>query len=149
MVTMCSSKIASPQHNAINYLQQFYLSFVPNRPGALSAPLPSTLAELEAYTEDHIIASLPMRGADTAEWMLMAQVPYLLSAEVDPDSNIESYADLTQISQNKTIAKAGVSFAKNIRDLKGLFDKYNEEMDDHRTPYHVLDPNVVAQSILI
>ncbi|KAJ3507427.1 hypothetical protein NMY22_g16933 [Coprinellus aureogranulatus] len=150
MVTMCI-QIASPQHNAINYLQQYYLSFVPNRPAALAAPLPSTLAELKSYTEAHIIDFLPLKGtdADDCAWMIMAEIPYLLSSEVDSNSNIETYADGTQDSGNESIAKAGVAFSKNIRDLKALFDKYNKEMDDHCTPYYVLDPNVIAKSILI
>ncbi|KAH6901129.1 lipoxygenase [Coprinopsis sp. MPI-PUGE-AT-0042] len=148
MITMCIH-ISSPQHNAVNYLQQFYLSFVPNRPAALAAPLPSTIAQLEGFTEQHIIASLPMSGLDTAEWMLMTQVPYLLSAEVDPENNIEEYAESTKESPNPFIAKAGHKFARNIKALKVLFDRYNEEMDDQVTPYHVLDPKVMAQSILI
>ncbi|KAJ3511049.1 hypothetical protein NMY22_g15780 [Coprinellus aureogranulatus] len=148
MVTMCIH-IAAPQHTAVNYLQQFYLSFVPNRPGSLAAPLPSSLEQLQGYTEDHLVASLPITGFDRAEWMLMALVPYLLSAEVDPESNIQDYAESTKESANKHIAKAGVKFSKKINALKAVFDKYNEEMDDHVTPYHVLDPNVMAQSILI
>ncbi|KAH6901019.1 lipoxygenase [Coprinopsis sp. MPI-PUGE-AT-0042] len=147
-ITMCIH-ISSPQHTAINYLQQYYLSFVPNRPAAFSAALPTTLAELDDYTERDIIAALPMTGRDMGEWMLMAQVPYLLSAEVDPESNIEEYAESTKESSNPLIAKAGVNFAENVKGLKTLFDKYNEEMDDKVTPYHVLDPKVMARSILI
>ncbi|KAH6901515.1 lipoxygenase [Coprinopsis sp. MPI-PUGE-AT-0042] len=148
MVTMCIY-ISSPQHTAINYLQQFHLSFVPNRPGSLADPLPTTLASLQVYTEKDVINSLPTTGMDMGEWMLMAQVPYLLSAEVDPESNIEEYAESTKESTNSLIAKAGIDFANNIKGLKVLFDQYNDEMDSHATPYHVLDPNVMARSILI
>jgi hypothetical protein len=149
MVTMCI-QIASPQHNAINYLQQFYLSFVPNRPGSFAAPVPTTLAELQGYTEEHVVAALPIGGfADRVEWMLMAQVPFLLSAEVDPESNIEEYAASTSKSSNPHIAKAGAAFSKKIQALKGLFDKYDKQKDDQVTAYHVLDPKVIAQSILI
>lgn len=148
MVTMCIH-IAAPQHTAVNYLQQFYLSFVPNRPGSLAAALPTTLEQLQGYTEAHVVASLPISGVDKVEWMLMALVPYLLSAEVDPESNIEDYAEETKENPNRYIAKAGIKFAKRIHALKAVFDKYNEGMDDHVTPYHVLDPKVMAQSILI
>jgi Lipoxygenase len=148
MVTMCIY-ISSPQHTAINYLQQFHLSFVPNRPGSLAEPLPTSLAALQDITEKDIVDSLPTSGSDMAEWMLMAQVPYLLSSEVDPESNIEEYAESTKESPNPLIARAGVSFAANIKGLKALFDQYNTEKDDQVTAYDVLDPNVMAKSILI
>ncbi|TEB17475.1 Lipoxygenase [Coprinellus micaceus] len=136
-------------HNAINYLQQFYLSFVPNRPGSLAAPLPSDLKELQAYTEDNILDALPVKGLDIGEWMLMAQVPYLLSAEVDAKSNIEQYAADTLHSKDSRIKAAGPAFQKKILALKPVFDKYNKEMDDKVTEYHVLDPKLIARSILI
>lgn len=148
MVTMCIH-IAAPQHNAINYLQQFYLSFVPNRPGSLAAPLPNDLKELQAYTEDNILDALPVKGLDIGEWMLMAQVPYLLSAEVDAKSNIEQYAADTLHSKDSRIKAAGPAFQKKILALKPVFDKYNKEMDDKVTEYHVLDPKLIARSILI
>lgn len=142
--------IASPQHTAINYLQQYYLSFVPNRPASLAAGLPTTLAQLQGYTEDDVIDSLPIfNSGDRDEWIQMAEVPYLLSAEVDPDNNIQEYADSTKNDSDPHIAKAGPQFAQNIKALKALFDEYNEELDDQVTKYHVLDPTVIAQSILI
>lgn len=93
MVTMCIH-IASPQHTAISYLQQYYLSFVPNRPASLTAALPTSLEALNGYMEDEIIVSLPMQGIDKLECTLMAVVLYLLSWELDQDSSIEGYADL-------------------------------------------------------
>ncbi|KAH6903407.1 lipoxygenase [Coprinopsis sp. MPI-PUGE-AT-0042] len=148
MTTMCIH-IASNQHNAINYLQQFYLSFVPNRPGSLAAPIPQTLAELKGYTEQHIIASLPMTNADMGEWLLMAQVPYLLSAEVDVENNVMAYANSTKASSNQLIAKAGGKFADKLKGLEAEFNKHNKELDDRKTPYYVLHPAYVAQSVLI
>lgn len=44
-ITMCIH-IASPQHTAINYLQSYYMAFVPNKPSAMYAPLPKSLEEL-------------------------------------------------------------------------------------------------------
>jgi hypothetical protein len=149
VVTMCIH-IASPQHSAINYLQQYYLSFVPNRPASLAAPLPTTLAQLQGYTEDSLIDSLPMSGVeDKTEWLFMAQVPYLLSSEVDPENSVEDYANSTKANKNPIIAKAGAQFANNIHALKALFDSYNQRFDDKVAPYHVLDPKLIAQSILM
>lgn len=149
VVTMCIH-IASPQHTAINYLQQYYLSFVPNRPASLASPLPATLKQLQGYTEDDLVESLPISNLeDRTEWMFMAEIPYLLSAEVDPDNSIQDYADSTKNDKDPRIAKAGPQFAKNIQALKALFDSYNKGLDDQITKYHVLDPALIAQSILI
>ncbi|KAJ3550479.1 hypothetical protein NMY22_g463 [Coprinellus aureogranulatus] len=142
--------VSFPTHTAINYLQQYYLSFVPNRPASFAAPLPSTLDDLLDYTENTVIESLPISGLeDRTEWMFMAEVPYLLSAEVDPENSIEEYAESTKKDKDPRIAAAGPKFAKNIKALKALFDSYNEGLDDKVTKYHVLDPELIAQSILL
>ena len=39
-VTMCIH-IASPQHMAVNYLQNYYQSFVVNKPACMYRPLPT------------------------------------------------------------------------------------------------------------
>jgi Lipoxygenase len=149
MVTMCIH-IAVPQHNAINYLQQFYLSFIPNRPASFSAPLPTTIEQLEGYTEEHIVASLPLStNGDRRQWMGMAQLPYLLSAEVDPDSNMIQYAKDVKRSSNKHIRAAAASFEKAVGALDAKFATFNSQMDDQTTPYKVLNPEELALSILI
>ncbi|KAF4634921.1 hypothetical protein G7Y89_g3173 [Cudoniella acicularis] len=48
MVVMCIH-IASPQHAAVNYLQDYYQAFVPNKLSCLCAPLPMTLTALESF----------------------------------------------------------------------------------------------------
>jgi hypothetical protein len=58
-VTMCIH-IASPQHTAINYLQNYYQSFVVNRPPCLYTPLPNSRAALDEYNERDLVAALPM-----------------------------------------------------------------------------------------
>lgn len=59
MVTVCIH-IASTQHTAVNYLQQYYQTFVPNKPAALYTPLPTTLEKLRKITEADVIAALPV-----------------------------------------------------------------------------------------
>ncbi|KAF9534645.1 lipoxygenase [Crepidotus variabilis] len=146
VVTMCIH-IAAPQHTAVNYLQQFYLSFIPNRPASLAAPIPRSLEELNAYTEAHVMASLPL--ADQKDWLIMAEIPYLLSSEVDPENNIIAYAEQAVHSTNPLIAKASEEFRQDLEELTGIFHKFSDEMDDQATKYHVLDPEVMANSILI
>ncbi len=39
----------------VNYLQDYYQCFVPNKPSCLCKPLPLTIEELNAYTEEHLV----------------------------------------------------------------------------------------------
>jgi len=75
-VTMCIH-IASPQHTAVNYLQEYYQSFVVNKPPPLCQPPPKTLAELQNFKEKDVIAALPVNRP--VEWLLAVQIPTLLT----------------------------------------------------------------------
>lgn len=46
--------IASPQHSAINYLQNFDMAFVAAKPPALYTKPPSSLQELLGYNERNV-----------------------------------------------------------------------------------------------
>ncbi|KIK57231.1 hypothetical protein GYMLUDRAFT_229519 [Collybiopsis luxurians FD-317 M1] len=147
-VTMCIH-IASPQHTAVNYLQQYYQTFVPNKPSALFRPLPQSLAELQGYREKDILDALPSHRS--RDWLLMAQVPYLLSMEVAEDSTILHYA-ATTINSNSTprvIREAAEAFKYDLQVFAQTVSQYSEELDDQQTPYLVLDPYRTAISILI
>ncbi|CAE6532345.1 unnamed protein product [Rhizoctonia solani] len=147
-VTMCIH-IASPQHTAVNYLQQYYQVFVPNKPWSLYQPLPTTLGELREYTEQHLIDALPFKN--TKDWLIGAQLPYLLSFEVIGESSLLSYA-IHQSSDPKAdpaIRTAAQQFEQQLRTLQGVFTQHSNALDDQRTPYTVMDPAVTAVSILI
>ena len=148
MVTMCIH-IASPQHTAVNYLQQYYQTFVPNKPSALQSPLPKTLEELQKITEADVIAALPVDKPH--EWLLQAQVPYLLSVQVAEDSTILQYAAEVggRHFGNPVIRKAGEQLKSDLDEFIGVVLRLSEELDDQKTPYLVLDPRVTASSILI
>ncbi|KAJ3503220.1 hypothetical protein NLJ89_g8532 [Agrocybe chaxingu] len=146
VVTMCIH-IASPQHTSINYLQQYYLTYVPNRPSALFAPLPTSLKELAAYKEADVLKALPLQSRNT--WLMMAQVPYLLSAEVEPENNIVSYAKNAAKSWNSAINQAAKVLQEDVKGLEASFKAISAQMDDQGTEYAVLDPNIMATSILI
>ncbi|KIK54179.1 hypothetical protein GYMLUDRAFT_77222 [Collybiopsis luxurians FD-317 M1] len=147
-VTMCIH-IASPQHTAVNYLQQYYQTFVPNKPSALFRPLPQSLAELEGYGEKDILDALPSHRS--RDWLLMAQVPYLLSMEVAEDSTILHYASTTINSSStpRVIREAAEAFKNDLQVFAQTVLQYSEELDDQQTPYLVLDPYRIAISILI
>ncbi|KAE9408491.1 Lipoxygenase [Gymnopus androsaceus JB14] len=138
-VTMCIH-IAAPQHTAVNYLQQYYQTFVPNKPSCLLRPLPRTLAELQGFKEVDILAVLP--SPHSRDWLLMAQVPYLLSMEVAADNTILHYA-ATTIKSSST--------PTDIRNAAMIFKNDLQEFAHHRfrSTYLVMDPYRTAVSILI
>jgi hypothetical protein len=148
VVTMCIH-IASPQHTAVNYLQQYYQTFVPNKPSALYTPLPVSLEELECYGEDDILAALPLR--QPRDWLLMAQVPYLLSFEVAADSTILHYATTTAESPSSldVIRNAAKVMKNELEEFAKVVVQNSGDLDNQRTPYLVLDPRKTAISILI
>ena len=168
--TMCIH-IASPQHTAINYLQEYYLSFVVNKPPALCSPLPSTLSQLQKYQEADLIAALPV--ARDREWLIASHVPNLLSMRVAEEQNIVNYArsvhSAAQWNMKHTPAEQHIAQAskdllvamwvlgdtydpkdKGQRLKKGVFTMHSEELDDQtHGGYMVMDPVATAVSILI
>jgi hypothetical protein len=142
--------IAAPQHTAVNYLQQYYQTFVPNKPSALHTPLPRSLAELQNYTENDMLLALPIHKP--RDWLLMAQVPYLLSFEAAEESTILHYATTTAHSRSvpEVIRHAAKALKSDLEEFIYTTVQYSKELDDHaKTPYLVLDPGKTAISILI
>jgi hypothetical protein len=152
-VTMCIH-IASPQHNAVNYLQDYYMSFVPSKPPSLMSPMPRSIQELNAYREADMMAALPCN--DARVWLMAAQLPYLLSYRVAEDQTLLNYAEsLTNLAGQKTgeewgkVADAAKEFHAKLLELGVLFRKNSDEMDRDVVSYHVMDPTELAVSVLI
>jgi hypothetical protein len=161
-VTMCIH-IASAQHTAVNYLQDYYYSFVPAKPPALCTPLPKDLATLQSYTEKDLTAALPIGtdGAKWKDWLLAAQVPELLSFRVDGRYNLLSYAkSLYNVNKDRTVAEDQKYNCKEIKDSAALlysrlidcgaaFQFVSANQTEGSVPYLVLQPEVTAVSISI
>ncbi|KAG9121177.1 hypothetical protein FRC07_002979 [Ceratobasidium sp. 392] len=145
-VTMCIH-IASPQHTAVNYLQHYYQVFVPNKPWALYTPLPRSLTELQQYKEQQLLDALPFKK--TKDWLIGAQLPYLLSFEVIGQSSLLTYAMNLSASPIRVIADSAQSFATELKRLQDVFKRHSKELDDQDTRYMVMDPGMTAVSILI
>ncbi|KAJ5770890.1 uncharacterized protein N7511_002941 [Penicillium nucicola] len=153
-VTMCIH-IASPQHTAVNYLQNYYQSFVVNKPPCLYTEHPSTLQDLLKYTEKQLVDALPMNH--TREWLLASHTPYLLSFKpgnkesliVYAASKFRVYHDKTSKTE-QAVAKAAGKFYTALADSEDEFRSYGQATDDWGTiPYEVLSPEWNAVSILI
>jgi len=146
-ITMCIH-IASPQHTAVNYLQQYYMTFVPNKPAALCTAPPKTKTELMEYTEGDLMASLPVKRAQ--EWLLASHVPWLLSFQAESKHTLLTYAHSQGVcGDTETIRKAARKFYKELQLFEGVIDWVNSTVDDKVFSYDVLRPEVTAVSILI
>jgi hypothetical protein len=161
-VTMCIHT-ASPQHTAVNYLQDYYYSFVPAKPPALCSDLPDNLTTLQAYKEKELTLALPIgtEGAKWKDWLLAAQLPEMLSYKVEARYNLITYAkSLYNVNKNRTsfeneqfntedIKKASATFYSRLKDLEQAFNWVSESQTEGTEPYQVLQPEVTAISILI
>ncbi|KAJ5986311.1 hypothetical protein N7451_010676 [Penicillium sp. IBT 35674x] len=153
-VTMCIH-IASPQHTAVNYLQDYYQGFVINKPSCLFAAPPKDLDSLLAYTEKDLVKALPMNHG--REWLLSSHVPYLLSFKPDKQKEtlkgcIDSALALIEPKDPEKNPKYSVlaEFSKALQQTDDEFQKYNDEKWDAKDiPYSVLKSDYNAVSILI
>ncbi|KAK6526117.1 hypothetical protein TWF281_011154 [Arthrobotrys megalospora] len=163
VVTMCIH-IASPQHTAVNYMQEYYQTFVPNKPPSWFQPIPATQDAFKAkVTEKFIIDSLPFVPTNLNPlapqvgvgnvWLLAAHLPHLLSDEVHEPLSMEHYAAETVNMERaaKGSVKAAEEFRDKIKGLKAVFEKHSKDMTVKPTPdgYYVMDPKKMAVSILI
>jgi hypothetical protein len=152
-VVMCIH-IASPQHNTINYLQGYYMSFVPNKPSCLMTPLPKSLAQLMQYGEKDIMAALPCKNPRI--WLMCSQLPHLLSYSVAEDQTLAAYAQNMEAEARmkkgpkwQQVEKAASDFYSDLMGLGVDFNNNSDQMDDELMPYHVMDPTDMAVSIMI
>ncbi|KAL3422779.1 lipoxygenase 1 [Phlyctema vagabunda] len=161
-VTMCIHT-ASPQHTAVNYLQDYYYSFVPAKPPALCTPLPKDLQELQGYTEKELTNALPIgtEGPKWKDWLLAAQLPELLSYKVETRYNLITYAkSLYNVNKGRTnfenskfdskaIAGAAARFYSHLKDCEIAFQLVSDMQTENSIEYKVLQPDSTAVSILI
>jgi hypothetical protein len=153
-VTMCIH-IASPQHTAINYLQNFYQAFVVSKPAALFQPLPTSLDQLKGYKEKDLVLALPINKQ--RQWLLSTTIPWLLSFRPSQDANLVNYAvSLFNLFKSKPDAPNTMeiqSYATTLyKDLYKLVETVKENSDNMTAgtiPYTVLNPNNTAVAIII
>lgn len=152
-ITM-SIHIAAPFHSAVNYLQNFYQVFVIAKPPCLCSAPPTTLNELRQYKEADLVKALPI--GRQRQWLLAAQIPWLLSFKVASDRSLVAYARSQWWSRKYAetapeIAVRDISgrFHHELRRLDVQFAKTSNNMSPGSFPYMVMDPDNTAVSILI
>lgn len=160
-VTMCIH-IASPQHTAVNYLQEYYQSFVVNKPPAMCSPLPQKLELLQQYKEKQLMEALPINRPK--EWLLASHVVHLLNSVVAEDQNLVNYGvslyHLAKGSDEVALQRAAEKLVGDLVNLgdttnavgekvPGAFSRISMGMDNQELPYMVMEPIATAVSILI
>jgi hypothetical protein len=152
-VTMCIH-IAAPFHSTVNYLQNFYQSFVCAKPPSLCAAMPNSLPELMKYKEADVVKAVPI--GRQRQWLLASQIPWLLSFKVASDRSLITFAfsqwrtrrDDTDMV-GKQVRDISEKFYQELRELEVQFLQTSKAMDDGAIPYMVMDPSNTAVSILI
>lgn len=153
-ITMCIH-IASPQHTAVNYLQEFYQCFLPNKPTAMFSSLPTSLSTLKTYKEKDLINALPLSTHNARKWLMATHLPNLLSYQVAKEQNLPTYAkslaEIAGLEENKddVVQRAATALYASLTELSVVFQVNSNELDDQTIPYHVMDPVVTAVSILL
>jgi hypothetical protein len=162
MITMCVF-IPTVGHSAINYLQEYYLVFVPNRPAALYTPLPKTLEALEAYTEQDLFDALPVRA--TTHWLIAAQLTYLLSFRPPDDFTLFAYAERESkghienplwpdAGQPSTVIdgvlqQAAIQLKESLEAFGVESRRISLQVGNTAPRYGVLDPELATSSIIL
>jgi hypothetical protein len=156
-VTMCIH-LASPQHTAVNYLQDYYQCFVINKPSCLFTKPPTSLDSLLSYTEKDLVEALPINH--THEWLLASNVPYLLNYKPNADketligcicSQWKNYnAKQSPSDKEMKIKNVLFEFYKALQGSDEEFERYARAKDDYNEiKYDVLKTDWNAVSILI
>ena len=152
-IVMCIH-LSTAMHNSVNYLQCYYMSFLPNKPSCLMAPLPSKLSELMRYGEKDFMSALPIK--DLCVWRMCEQLPFLLSSAVEEDKTMVAYAQRLEVEAKakkgvkwEMVGVAAREFYEDLIVLEELFDRNSKVMDDHTVPYTVLNPRKLAVSAMI
>ena len=153
VVTMCIH-IAAPFHSAVNYLQSFYQIFVINKPASLCSPPPTTLDQLKAFKEPDLVAALPINRQ--RQWLLSAQVPWLLSFKVEDERSLLNFAasqwrvyKYKKEPAEQKVRDASQTLYTDLQQLQKTFFYNSAGMEKGSIPYMVLDPGLTAVSILI
>lgn len=149
-VTMCIH-IASPQHTSINYLQEYYQTFVIARPPSLYTPPPTSLSQLKKYKEADVLAAYPLKYP--REYLLASHIGALLSSTVAQDQNLPNYAhslhQIAKVNKDKKAEKIAKTFMDGLIECDHVFKQNSKELDDQTKAYDVINPGVTAVSILI
>lgn len=143
--------IASVEHTAVNYLQEYYQSFVINKPPALCTPPVASVAALQQIDEVAYMRSLPVDRP--RQWLLASHLPHLLSFRVSEEQNLLTYAaskaKLSALNGDAVGRDAATGLWNDLTVMIGVFQEHSDMIDEQTCKYEVLNPHAIANSILI
>jgi hypothetical protein len=137
--------ISSGQHSAVNFGQEDYYGFVPNRPFLMTKLMPE---DTSVVTWDFIIGALP-NGVQSVQSIKTATTLSLnIDAQLFPQNAPQSFRDI----QNKghVFQKEYTTFMLDLQDLTIEIATRNNNVEKAGgVAYPYLSPNHIAASIAI
>ncbi|RUS22218.1 lipoxygenase [Endogone sp. FLAS-F59071] len=129
----------SAQHSAINYSQYIYAGFVPNRPAALSKPMPPL--KDSPVPETYISSALPEVSASKFQ----VEFTHILTLPPDPQEVMSELA-----VTRKEFPLAHASLVEDMKKISEYIQKRNELLTkEGKTPYPWMQPDKINMSIAI
>jgi arachidonate 15-lipoxygenase len=86
---------AGPQHSAIGWIQYQYMAFIPNMPGAIYQPIPTSKGIIQ---EENLASFLPGVQATFAQTNLMASIGTKQDPKLFTDFGVNSFQDWRAIN---------------------------------------------------
>ena len=136
---------ASGQHSAVNFGQEDYYAFVPNRPFLMTKLMPSDRSQV---TWNYIISALP-NGAQSVQAVKTAGTLSLnVDAQLFPGTSAPQ--NFKDIEKGHVFGKEYTNFLVELYDLNDEFIKRNADLvKANGVPYPYLTPDQIAASIAI
>jgi len=133
---------ASAQHTAVNYLQEFYLSFVAASPGALLCGPPPNRAFNSVDFHKLLIDSLPDMNLERTQATLMR----ILSQQPPLEDTLGAFKPTGDCI---SIQEHSAALVKQLKPLSHAIDVRHSSLKDGDYIYPVLSPHKVALSVRI
>lgn len=134
MIFYCSA-----QHAAVNYPQERYIMYVPNRPDSLLTPMVAPESGAEDISDSVVRNALPSFG--NAEFQ--ALFAFLLTTPAD--NPFSGYSAMKEEFPDKW-----QSFSQELKCISDDIQSRNKGLvDAGEIPYEYLDPDVIPQSVNI
>jgi len=131
----------------VNYLQKYYMTFIPNSAGALYQAIPGTnQIDPKKINEQWLLNSLPIKYPQ--HWLLSRSVPKVLSEPVAQQFSLTGYANTALKTEIPIIQHAAELLIDDLAKLDNDIERYNRVSGVYPV-YKVLEQDVTAQSILM
>jgi len=133
---------ASAQHTAVNYLQEHYLTFMPNSPGALLCGPPPNSAFATTNFEQLIVDSLPDSNLERTQATLLR----ILSQQAPSEDTLGNFKPSGNC---RALHLHAAELLEQLRPLSKSIAERHASLKDDDYKYPVLSPHTCALSVRI